>query len=99
MAELGSKSEFTRTAQTTFPDPAVMEQSNVVAVVPAALAWIHSLKIIICLLIATTNAAIIAQTMAASAFDIFYKNESRMVFFMKLNTLNIVKIFQMGLKC
>ena len=44
-------------------------------------------------LIGAAIATVIAQTMAAFAFDILTK-KTRMVFFMKLNTLNIVKILQ-----
>ena len=43
-------------------------------------------------LIGAAIATIIAQTMAAFIFDILSK-KTRMVFFMKLNTLNVVKIF------
>lgn len=49
-------------------------------------------------LIGAAIATVIAQIMAAFVFDILSK-KTRMVFFMKLNTLNIVKIFQRGQKC
>ncbi len=49
-------------------------------------------------LIGAAIATVIAQTMAAFVCDILSK-KTRMAFFMKLNTLNIVKIFQRGWKC
>jgi O-antigen/teichoic acid export membrane protein len=49
-------------------------------------------------LIGAAIATVIAQTMAAFVFDIISK-KTRMVFFMKLNTLNIVKLFQRGKEC
>ena len=49
-------------------------------------------------LIGAAIATVIAQTMAAFVCDILSK-KTRMAFFMKLNTLNIVKIFQRGRKC